>query len=127
MAYSHDLRMRIVRAIERGEQSQREIAEDLEMSVTRVERIWRRYRETGQVRIKTWRHGRAQRLAGEGEKRLETILAGKPDTRLDELCAQVKDKNGRAVSLSTMSRQLKRLGIKRKKSNLMRLSKTPHG
>jgi transposase len=125
MAYSQDLRERVLSAVERGERGQREIAEDYEVSLSFVERVWRRYRETGQTGIKEWRHGRAQRLAGAGEERLRTLLTQRPDWRLDELCEQVKDKDGRVVSISTMSRALKRLGITHKKSNSTQLNKTP--
>ena len=126
MAYSQDLRERVVRGVEGGERSQREVAEDYEVSLSFVERVWRRYRETGQIGIKEWRHGRAQRLAGAGEERVRTLLSARPDLRLDELCEQVKGKDGRVVSISTMSRVLKRLGITHKKSNSTQLNKTPH-
>jgi transposase len=124
MAYSQDLRERVVRAVERGERSQREIAEDYEVSLSFVERNWRRYRESGQIGIKQWQHGRVPRLAGAGEERLRTILAEQPDQRLEELCQAVKDKDGKAVSVSSMSRALKRLGISHKKSNFMPVNKT---
>jgi transposase len=126
MAYSQDLRERVVRAVERGERSQKEIAEDYEVSVSFVERNWRRYRESGQIGIKQWHHGRVPRLAGAGEEWLQTILAEHPDRRLEELCEEVKDKHGKAVSVSTMSRTLSRLGISHKKSNFMPVNKTHH-
>lgn len=124
MAYSQDLRERVLRAVERGERSQREIAEDYEVSLSFVERAWRRYRETGATGIKHWRHGRAQKLAGAGEEKLQALLASQPDLRLTELCEQVKDKAGQAVSASTMSRVLKRLGITHKKSSFAQPNKT---
>jgi transposase len=116
MAYSQDLRERVVRAVEGGERSQKEIAEDYEVSLSFVERNWRWYRETGQIGIKQWHHGRVSRLAGAGEERLRAILAEHPDRRLEELCQEVKGKDGKAVSVSTMSRALNRLGISHKKT-----------
>jgi transposase len=44
-----DLRWRIVRACERGTQSQREVAEAFEVSLATVENLLRRYRQTGDV------------------------------------------------------------------------------
>jgi transposase len=123
MAYSQDLRERVVRAVERGERSQKEIAEDYEVSLSFVERNWRRYRETGQIGIKRWHHGRSPRLAGAGEERLRTILTEHPDRQLEELCQEVKDEDGKAVSVSTMSRMLNRLGISHKKNNSVPVSK----
>lgn len=108
MAYSQDLRERVLRAVERGERSQRAIAEDYEVSLSFVERAWRRYRERGETGIKAWHHGRTQKLAGAGEEKLQTLLASQPDLRLTELCEQVKGKDGQAVSTSTMSRGVER-------------------
>jgi transposase len=126
MAYSQDLRERVIGAIQRGDRSQREIAEDFEVSRSFVERVWRRFRETDSCSIKTWRHGPARRLAGSGEQSLRVVVAERPDLQLEELCEQVKAKNGNSVSISTMSRELKRLGIRRKKSNFMPANKTLH-
>ena len=127
MSYSHDLRERVLGAVARGERSQREIADDYEVILSFVERAWRRYRETGETRIKHWHHGQTQKLAGAGEEKLQRLLATQPDLRLAELCEQVKDKDGQAVSSSTMSRTLKRLGITHKKSSFEQPNKTRSG
>ena len=42
MAYSQELRDRIVRAVEQGKRSQRQIAEDFGVSKSCVEEMWRR-------------------------------------------------------------------------------------
>ena len=114
MAYSADLRERIVRAIQRGDRSQAEIAADFEVSVSCVEEVWRRYRETGSWAIKVWRPGPRPKLSGR-EERVQAELAQHPDLRLIDLCERVRAADGSAVSISAMSRLLQRLGITRKK------------
>ena len=47
-AYSQDLRERIIAALEANEQSQPEIAERFGVSVSTVEKLWKRWRSTGQ-------------------------------------------------------------------------------
>ena len=63
MAYSQDLRERVVRAVERGDRSQTEVAEEYGVSRSFVEEVWRRYRETGSCAIKVWHHGPRAKLA----------------------------------------------------------------
>ena len=56
--YSDDLRVRIIAAIERGEESWRQIARRFVVSVSCVIRLVQRYRETGTVQPKP--HGGGQ-------------------------------------------------------------------
>jgi transposase len=55
MAYSQDLRERVVRAVQRGDRTQKAIAEDFGVSLSFVEEVWRRQRETGRCAVKVWR------------------------------------------------------------------------
>ena len=73
MAYSQELRDRIVRAVEQGKRSQRQIAEDFGVSKSCVEEMWRRYRETGSSAIKVWRHGPVQKLAEKEDNVREAV------------------------------------------------------
>ncbi len=114
MAYSPDLRERVVRAIQRGDRSQAEIASDYEVSLSFGEEVWRRYRETGSWAIKVWRPGPRPKLSGQ-EERVRAELAQHPDLRLSDLCERVRASDGGAVSISAMSRLVQRLGLTRKK------------
>jgi transposase len=114
MAYSQDIRERVVQAVEQGKRTQRQVAEDFGVSQSFVEEVWRRYRETGSCRIKVWRHGPAQVLAGK-EDTIRKVVKAQPDANLDELKEQIGKETRREVSKSTMSRVMKRLGITRKK------------
>jgi transposase len=114
MAYSQDLRERVVKAVERGDRSQLEVAEGFGVSLSFVEEVWRRYRRTGSCAVKVWRHGRHAKLGGQ-EAALRAAVARKPDVKLTDLCQQVPTADGTPVSVSAMSRTLRRLKITRKK------------
>lgn len=114
MAYSQDLRERVVRAVERGDRTQPEVAEEYGVSLSFVEEVWRRYRETGSCAVKVWRRGRPSKLGDQAE-RLRAAVAAKPDVKLVDLCEQVPPPGGAPVSVSAMSRTLQRLKITRKK------------
>ena len=126
MAYSQDLRERVVQAVARGDRTQREVAEDFAVSLSFVEEVWRRQRETGSCAIKVWRHGPHPKLGGQKEQ-LRAAVAAQPDVQLEALCEQVRTADGARLSVSAMSRTLRRLGITRKKSNSMPASETRSG
>lgn len=128
MAYSHDLRERVVHAIQRGDRSQRGIAEDFEVSLSFVEEVWRRYRETGSCAIKVWRPGPRPKLSGQSPRqRLQAEVKQQPGVTLEELCERVRTEDGQKVSASAMSRTLSRLGITHKKSNSMPVNRIHNG
>lgn len=114
MAYSNDLRERVVKAVQRGERTQRQIAVDFEVSRSFVEEVWRRYRETGSWEIKTWTPGPPAQLATQAQTLREHVQTH-PDMTLEARCEAVPGKDGRPVHPSTMSRMFKRLGITHKK------------
>lgn len=126
MAYSQDLRERVVKAVERGDRSQPEVAKDYGVSLSFVEEVWRRYRETGTCAIKVWRHGPPAKLA-DREAQLRAAVAAQPDARLETRCEQVRAADGSRVSPRTMSRALRRLRITRKKSVSMPVSRRRSG
>ena len=126
MAYSQDLRERVVKAIQRGDRSQAQVAEDFAVSMSFVEEVWRRYRETGSCAVKVWHHGPWAKLAGQ-EAALRAAVAAKPDVRLHDLCEQVRAADGSRVSVNAMSRTLRRLKLTRKKRASTPASRTRSG
>ena len=115
MAYSEDLRARVIKAIQRGDRSQRQIAEDFDVSRSFVEEIWRRYRETGSWERKIWQAGPTPKLAEQVDA-LRAHVQAHPDATLEARCQHMLGSDGKPVSAITMSRMLKRLGITHKKS-----------
>lgn len=110
--YSMDLRHRVVAAYENGEGTQAELAETFGVSVPWIEKVVRRWRETGSVAPKPHGGGRRPKISGRKEERLRKIVEESPDATLEELLA----KCGVNGSIMCVFRALNRMGITRKKS-----------
>ena len=112
MAYSVDLRKRIVRAVlERG-MSIAEAARSFEVGTATVERYLRRYRESGDLRPRT-PPGRPSGFTEHGDQLRRQLHQN--DLRLEDHCRQWQQATGKRVSTATMSRWLKKMGMTRKK------------
>lgn len=112
---SNDLRRRIIEAIQDNEEAQPEIAERFSVSLSTLEKLWHRFRMTGSYEPLPHAGGRTRLLAAD-EHLLRAEVAASPDITLAELSATVAlQKNQPPVSLSTLSEELRRLGLPRKK------------
>jgi transposase len=118
-AYSQDLRERVVRAVDRGEQTQEQIAERFGVSTAWIKKLLKRRRETGSIAQKPHGGGRLAVYRGPALARLQRQLAAQPDASLEEL----RDRTGVKASLMAVLRALARLGVRRKKSPSGRRSK----
>lgn len=110
-AYSMDLRKRVIEACEQG-QTIAQVAERFAVSTSFVEKLQQRRRESGTLEPKPHAGGRRPRLSPEHDERLRAWLAAKPDTTLAEL----RDKLGLKVHLSTLWHRLRRLDLTFKKN-----------
>ncbi len=114
--YSKDLRMRAVGAVERGI-PRRDVVETFSISLTTLKR-WLRMRREGKDLSPGTSTGRKRRiLASLEEKRaLWSQLKENDDATLERHCDMWHQKTGTAVSISTMSRAIrKKLGWTYKK------------
>ena len=125
-AYSQDLRERIVQALQAQEDSQAEVAERFAVSRSFVEKLWRRWRTTGQCTALPHAGGRQRSLRG-AEAVLRREVTQQPDRTLAELCERVVRSGGARVSTKTMCLELRRLRLPRKKRFSMRGSGTRRG
>ena len=117
---SNDLRRRIIEAIQENEESQPEIAERFSVSLSTVEKLWHRFRLTGSYEPLPHAGGRTRLLEAD-EEFVRAEVAAQPDITLAELSTKVaSEKNQVPVSLSTLSEELRRLGLPRKKNDLRR-------
>ncbi len=114
MAYSQDLRERVIGAVRAGEQSLSQIARTFELSESTVDKWSRRWRETGKITAKPWAGG-PKRALWDCAAAIRAEVRKQPDIRGDELCARVKAATGVQASQSMMSRELARLKLPRKK------------
>jgi transposase len=119
MAYSMDLRRRVVGASEAKEGSMREVAVRFAVDLTTVRDWVKLKRETGDL-VARRGGGRVRLMEREGDQVVVVLVAERGDATLPELREQLRERTHLAVSQATMSRALKRLGLTRKKNSLRR-------
>lgn len=125
--YSNDLRRRIIDAIQENEQSQSEIATRFSVSLKFVEKLWKRFRETGFYQALPHGGGR-KRLLIDDEPLIRAKVASQPDITLSELAEYVGEETGRAVvSDAVMCVELQRLKLPRKKKRFIHQREIPSG
>ncbi len=112
--YSVDLRERLLGAIDAG-LSQAEAARLFGVGTSTITRWRQRRAQTGTLRP-TPRPGRSLRLGAAQAPALAEQVATHADATLAEHCAMWAREHGGAVSVATMSRAIRRLGITVKKS-----------
>lgn len=121
--YSQDLRERIVDALEGQDESQAELAERYAVSLSFVEKLWRRWRTTGSCAARP-RAGGRQRSLRSAEALIGAELTDSPDLTLARLCERVAQAGHAQVSSKTMCIELQRLKLPLKKSRAMPVSVT---
>ena len=114
-AYSQDLREKIVAALSAGELTQAEMAIVFNVSVSFIEKLGRRQRETGQCAALPHGGGRSRTLQP-AQDTLRQAVREQPDRTLQELCTYVHQRNGLHANASMMWRELQALNLPRKKS-----------
>ena len=107
---SMDLRLRVFRACDEGSSTD-EAAEQFSVSPAFVRRLMQRYRASGLIAAKAGGRGPAPKLA-DREEDLKAAVAAHPD----RTPAEHREHLGLPVSVSTVARTLRRLGLTRKKS-----------
>lgn len=114
--YSEDLRRKVVQACERGTQSQREVAEFFNVSLSFVEALLSHYRHSGGELVRQ-RHksGRRVLLDDACREQLRQWLQEQSDLTLKELIGRLQARTGIVVSEPTMCRVLHQMGMRRKK------------
>lgn len=110
---SNDVRARALAAIDDGK-SVAEVATFFRCDPSTVRRWIRRRTRTGSSAAGT-RSGRPRLIGPDQEAALRQQVADHPDATLAQQCQQWETATGTAVSLSTMSATLRRLGITLKK------------
>ncbi|MBI1748994.1 MAG: transposase [Acidobacteria bacterium] len=121
-AYSDDLRIRIVKAYQNHEGSQRQLAQRFRVSLCFVEKLLKRFRQHGNVRPSPWAGGRAPKISVAGLQLIAGMIENRSVTTLDELCREFAGAVQIRVSRSTMHRALKKLHLRLKKGDHPSLS-----
>jgi transposase len=118
-AYSLDLREKILRACDQHLGSQGAIAALFGVSQSFVEKLVRRRRESGDIAPRPHAGGRRALCDASALACVRHLVHTSPDATLAELCEQLQAEHGLRVSVPTMARLVKRLGLPRKKSRSM--------
>ena len=126
-AYSLDLREKFLRAYDERRDSPRALAALFGVSRAFVENLLRRRRTTGTMAPRPHAGGRQPSGDMAARELVTLLLHEQPDATLEELCAQLGQRRGVWVSVPTMSRLLRRLGLPRKKNHFMPPSVTRRG
>ena len=118
MRYSDDLRRKLIEAWESNCDTQRELADQFGVSLGWVEKVLRRWHETGHSEALEFRPGPPPLLS---PTRLERLVLRYPDATLAELGGRLQ------VSGATVCRALQQIDLPRKKSHCTLASATRHG
>jgi len=123
-AYSLDLRERVVSAYENGIETILEVAERFEVSDSFIKKLLRRKRTTGEIAPIGHRGGQPKRLSQKHRKWLLKTVSAQPDITLSELRERLLSEHRVSASVSTLSRELRGLNLRRKKSRWSLVSAT---
>jgi transposase len=118
-AYSIDLRQKRLSAWQNFEGTQRELAKRFKVSLSFLRDFLRRYRETNEIGTRSQGGDRRSKLKGKEQELLKIIVTEKSDIYLREIQEEIKERPGIEVSISSLSRTLNRLKVRRKKKTLL--------
>jgi len=107
-AYSLDLLQKILSAWQNKEGTQRELAKRFKVSLSFLREFLRRYRETNEIAARAQGGDRRSKLKGKEEELLKIIVTEKSDRYLRQIQEEIKECQGREVSISSLSRTLNR-------------------
>ncbi len=115
-AYSIDLRQKIVDTYKLGGISQRQLAKRFCVTLSFIEKLLKRYRETGNIAPLVRTQQTPSKLNEQQLNILKEIVEAKNDATLSEIREQLSEKTGIKISISTVDRILKRMEIRFKKN-----------
>ncbi len=116
LAYSLDLRDRVVAAYEKDDATIAEIAQRFSVGQTFVKKMLRQKRETDSLERLPHKAGAKKRLSDKDRRWLAQQIKETPDLTLQELQEKLLTKKNISVSLATICRELKALRLPQKKN-----------
>ena len=116
IAYSVEIRTKILSAWQNKEGTQRELAERFKVSLSFTLYFLRRYRETGEIKAKPQGGDLRSKIKGKDQELLKKIVVKQSDIYLREIQESLEKSTGINVSVSSLCRTLKRLKLGRKKN-----------
>lgn len=107
---------RVILRLHQEGRTYEQIAELVGVGSATVNRILRRYRETGSLEPLVPGGGNLSPLRGKVESKLRALVAAMPDATVAEMADALQKAEKLATSRSSVQRALMRLGYSRKKS-----------
>ena len=121
-AYSLDLREKVVSVYENEPETIVEVAERFEVSPSFIKKLLAQKRATGDLAPLGHRGGQPKRLSAKHCRWLLKTVLAKPDMTLADLQEQLEKEKKIKVSVATLSRELRRLNLRRKKNRWLLVS-----
>lgn len=115
LAYSVDLRKRVVAAYERGATTIVEIGEQFAVGQTFVKKMLRQYRGTGDLAPLPQRAGAKKRLTAKQRSWLQRQVEYVPEATITELQERLRAEKQALISRATVCRELQAIALPRKK------------
>src|SRR5271163_4452953 len=109
-----EVRLSVITLLELGH-TYEEAAEHFDIGRATVNRIWRRYRETGEHTLPPRKGGRRAAIHPSEEKRFRTMILNHADSTYDELTLIWNKMMVRKTSRAVIVRMVKKLGFSLKK------------
>lgn len=117
---SMDLRLRIVKAYDRGDVSRQQVADRFAVSLGMVKKLLQQRRHAGDLAPRHHRAGRRPGVAARAARQLRALVAKESDLTLREM----RERLGLNCTLPAIHYVLARLGLTYKKRRSVRPSKT---
>jgi transposase len=106
--YSHDIRVRVVQSYENGEGSQRQVARRYNVSLSFVQQLIKRYRETGDIVPQKQTKIIKPKVDESSLRLILELIDRDPDLPLSRLCEQLAMERQLLVSRATMWRTIRK-------------------
>jgi transposase len=106
-AYSIDLRQKVIDAYAKGDVSQRDLSENFGMALSCVQKLLKRYRETGSVAPKQRTQQTPTKLNSDQLEVLRKLVEEQPEATLAELCERLQQQTEVGISIATMDRMVR--------------------
>jgi transposase len=124
MAYSNELRQKMLHAADLHQFSQGRLAEIFGASLSWVKRVLRRRRQTGSSELLPFAGGARAKINDQQRHQVRQYVLDDPDATLREVQRWLETAQSIRLSLPTLSRLLTKLDLPRKKSLYMPPSAT---